>query len=223
MCSIVESRIRHAIRLQKESKRKLFFPDEDQWLSSDGFCEVPERVDNEIAKLFSEIESSAIGFKESAFYLVVKQLFDCRKTLECKIEQRLGPLDNLKGVMPNIYIQEIWPLAPYISQERLVRCPFEELYPVEHLASLIRLCVDLIYDCELVFKKDDAELVCDVLKYQLERTETALRRVGYSFVYPDLKQDADVKPERMVMLGECRMHIGNPEYQGELKEISNQM
>ena len=170
MSKRIETRLRYAIELQKKYGRKLFCPDNDQWNLGGNQLDNTEHVDNNIASLFAEIESSGELLPESAFYLAAKQLFDCRAMFLCKEEQkRLGSP------------QELWPKEPYIHPERVVKATFEELYSVEHLATIFRFCEELMNDCKLLFKKKGAELIRDTLEYQLESTREMLERAGYFF------------------------------------------
>lgn len=190
MSKRIETRLRHAIELQKRCGRKLFFPDNEQWELNDEFRNTTERINDSIASLFAELEVSSAGLAESAFYLAAKQLSDCRSMYLCKAEQR-----KMR------YPQELWPKAPYIHPDRLTNSTFEELYPVEHLSTLFRLCADLIDDCRLSFNDTDAELICDVLRFQFDSTKKLLEKAGYSFCdFSDHRKD--VKIDHIVLLTE---------------------
>lgn len=169
MSKRIETRLRYAIELQKRYGRKLFCSDNDQWILGGNQIDNAEHVDNNIAWLFAEIESSGESLPESAFYLAAKQLFDCRVMFQCKDEQRRFGSS-----------QELWP-EPYIHPERVAKATFEELYPVEHLATIFRFCEELMDDCERLFKKKDASLIRDTLGYQLKSTREMLERAGYFF------------------------------------------
>ena len=186
----IETRLRHAIELQKKYGRKFFCPDNDQWESNDEFRNTTERINDGIASLFAELEVSSDGLPESAFYLAAKQLSDCRLMFQCKSEQReLGSP------------QELWPRSPYIHPGRLANSTFEELYPVEHLSTLFRFCADLIEDCKLSFKDADAELIRGVLRFQFDSTKELLERAGYSFGDSSDKDKA-IKADHIVSLAE---------------------
>ena len=190
MSQRIEVRLRHAIELQKRCGRKIFYADNDQWESNGEFRNTTECINNNIASLFAELELSATGLPESVYYLAAKQLSDCRVVFLCKEEQkRMG------------YPQELWPKAPYIHIERLTKSTFEELYPVEHLSTLFRLCADLMEDCKLSFKDADAELIRGVLRFQFDSTKELLENAGYSFgdSCDDVKT---VKVDRIVSLKE---------------------
>ena len=105
-----------------------------------------------------------------------------------------------------------------MAEERLKKCAFEELFPVEYLSSMFRFCLDLKDECEHVFKKEDSKLVCDVLEYQLNMTESALKGVGYVFIYTNFDMDVIVNPRRAIILFQCDIRTGNPNYKGELIE-----
>lgn len=190
MSKRIETRLRHAIELQNRFGRKLFFPDNEQWEMSDAFRNTTERINNSIANLFAELEASADGPPESAFYLAAKQLSDCRSMYLCKVEQKkLG------------YPQELWPKSPYIHPGRLANSTFEALYPVEHLSTLFRLCADLIEDCRFSFNDTDAELIRDVLRFQFDSTKMILEKAGYSF--RDSSGDGkDIKIDHIISLAE---------------------
>ena len=190
MSKRIETHLRHAIELQKRYGRKLFFPDNEQWEMSDEFRNTTERINNNIASLFAELEVSAGGLPESVFYLAAKQLSDCRRMYLCKSEQKEVGLP-----------QELWPKSPYIHPERIANSTFEELYPVEHLSTLFRLCADLIEDCRLSFNDKDAELICNVLRFQIDSTKKLLEKGGYSFC--DFSCDGmNVKIDHIVSLVE---------------------
>ena len=86
MGSRVENKLKFAIELQKKLKRKLFYLDNELWLDEGALRYGSEAYCNNVASLSAEVQSSAEKFQESAFYLVAKQLSDCRRILECKIE-----------------------------------------------------------------------------------------------------------------------------------------
>ena len=190
MSQRIETRLRHAIELQKRYGRRLFFPDNEQWESDDEFRNTTERINDNIASLFAELEFSANGLPESVYYLAAKQLSDCRLIFLCKNEQR-----EIGGT------QELWPKSPYVHPERLETSTFEELYPVEHLSTIFRLCADLMDDCNLSFKDTDAEFVRRVLRFQFDSTKELLEKAGYSF--GDSCDDGQtVKVDRIVSLKE---------------------
>lgn len=170
MSQRIETRLRRAINLQKKYGRKLFCPDNEQWESDGEFRNTTERINNNIAELFAELEVSANGLPESVYYLAAKQLSDCRTMFMCKDEQ--------KRIGRN---QELWPKTPYIHPKRMIESTFEELYPVEHLSTIFRLCADLMEDCKLSFGDADAELMRDVLRFQFDSTKELLENAGYSF------------------------------------------
>ena len=190
MSKRIETHLRHAIELQRKYRRKLFFPDNEQWEINDEFRNTTEHINNSIASLFAELEASADGLPESVFYLTAKQLSDCRLMYLCKDEQK-------KLGCP----QELWPKSPYIHPERLVNSAFEDLYPVEHLSTLFRLCADLIEDCRLSFNDKDAELICNVLSFQFHSTKKLLEKAGYLFCNSS-DDGTNVKTDHIVPLVE---------------------
>ena len=205
---MVEEKLRLALELQKKLKRKLFVPDEEQWLDEDALLYATEAASNKVAMLIAEIQSSAEGFQESAFYLVAKQLSDCRRMLECKEEQKLGPRDDWHNTKELIFPQEPWPQSPYIIRERAVKKAFEELYPVEHLSSLFRFGIDLVADCDPTHfgSQEAAELVYKAINYQLNATKEALEREGYVFVKLLSDKEKSYAPERLILLGENNLY-----------------
>lgn len=95
----------------------------------------------------------------------------------------------------------MWPRAPYIHSERLANATFEELYPVEHLATLFRFCEELMSDCKKLFKKKDAALICEALEFQLKSTRRMLEGAGYYFLN-SLDCRRDVPADRIVSIVE---------------------
>ena len=188
MSKRIETRLRYAIELQRKYGRRLFCPDNDQWKLVGNQLDNAEHVDNNIASLFAEIESSGELLPESVFYLAAKQLFDCRAMFQCKEEQQsLGSP------------QELWPKEPYIHPHRVAKATFEELYPVEHLATIFRFCEEIMDDCKLLFKEKDAALICDTLEFQLKSTREMLERAGY-FFQDSLAAGQGVAVDRLVPL-----------------------
>lgn len=207
MSEKVEEKLKLALELQKKFKRKLFYPDEEQWLDEDALLYDTESASNKVASLIAEIQSSAEHFQESAFYLVAKQLFDCRRMLECKVEQKLGPRDDWHSTKELIHPQEPWPQTPYVMRERAEKRAFEELYPVEHLSSLFRFGIDLKADCDSSHfgSAKAAELVYKAISYQLSTTKDALERMGYVFVDHSSGKSEAYDPARSIMLSEDTM------------------
>lgn len=200
----VEEKLKLALELQRKFKRKLFYSDEEQWLDDDALLYGSEAASNKVASLIAEIQSSAENFQESAFYLVAKQLSDCRRMLECKAEQKLGPRDDWHNTKGLRFPQEPWLQSPYVMRERAEKRAFEELYPVEHLSSLFRFGIDLVADCDSAHfgSEEAAELVYKAISYQLNTTRTVLEEMGYSFVRSrsDKEKEKSYDPERTIML-----------------------
>ena len=208
----VEEKLKLALDLQKRLKRKIFYLDDELWLNEDALLYGNEATSNRVASLIAEIQSSAEEFQESAFYLVAKQLSDCRRILECKVEQKLGPQDDWSNTQKIMEPQEIWPQAPYVMRKRVVERAFEELYPVEHLSSLFRFGIDLVADCDsdLFGSESAANLVYKTISYQLNATRTKLKNMGYSFVESLSDKGNSYIPERTIMLCEGDM-CGGPQ------------
>ena len=208
----VEEKLKLALELQKKFKRKLFYSDEEQWLDDDALLYGSEAASNKVASLIAEIQSSAEHFQESAFYLVAKQLSDCRRMLECKEEQKLGPRDDWHNTKELIFPQEPWPQSPYVMRERAEKRAFEELYPVEHLSSLFRFGIDLVADCDSAHfgSEEAAELVYKAISYQLNTTRDALEKVGYVFIGNSSNKSEAYDPARAIMLREGTM-CGGPQ------------
>ena len=97
--------------------------------------------------------------------------------------------------------QDLWPMAPYIHPERLNRGKFEELYPVEHLATLFRFCEVLMDDCKNLFDQKDATLIFDTLDFQMKSTRRMLEGAGYYFLN-SLDCRRDVPADRIVSIVE---------------------
>jgi hypothetical protein len=193
MSSRIEEQLRNAIELQKRYGRRLFCSDTYQWNFAGNHLDNTDWVDNNIASLLAEIEFSGESLPESAFYLAAKQLFDCRAVFTCKEEQKsMGDA------------QDLWPRAPYIHPERLNRGKFEELYPVEHLATLFRFCEVLMDDCKNLFDQKDATLIFDTLDFQMKSTRRMLECAGYQFLNSsNSKQEASAN--RIVSLIEHKI------------------